>query len=85
MSDSLNVQVRHWIGRYLKQEISVDDLMAWLGPVAWNLPETVDEATRQLVDDVVLQWAEFTNGDWTDDEFRQALSNMTAIAMSGTR
>lgn len=85
MSDSLRAEVRLRLGRYLAGEISVDELMAWLGPIAWDLPDTADEATRELIDEVLLRWAEFTSGHWTDEEFRQALSQLTATTMSGTR
>jgi hypothetical protein len=66
MPDSLDQEIRQQLARYLAGELALADFEGWLASVSWDEPS-------ELAGEVTLRIAEFTSGDWTEDELRARL------------
>ena len=77
MTDSLAQQVRIWIARYLAGESTLPQFEESFTSATWNVD--ADEQAQALVGEVQLRLAEFTNGDWTEDELRDHLAPFAPV------
>jgi len=76
MPDSLFHVIDEHLQRYLRGEDSLADFEAWLVPETWDLSPQNDSEGHERATAITLRIAEFTNGDWTEDQLREALSNL---------
>lgn len=76
MPDSLIQAIDAQLARYLNDEDSLADFEAWLVPETWDISPQTDRAAHELTTAITLRIAEFTNGDWTEDELKEALSQL---------
>lgn len=74
MQYSLDFEIRDHLAAYLAREISPHDFENWFFPKTWDVDQTGDPALVDLVYEIKLNWAEFSNGDWTEEELRRMLS-----------
>jgi hypothetical protein len=73
MSSSLDFNIRERLATYLAKEISLHEFEDWLFPETWDVDQLGDLALTNLVYGIKLRLAEFSNGDWTEDELRSLL------------
>lgn len=73
MSNSLVHVIDEHLQRYLRGEDSLAEFEAWLVPQTWDLSPQEDREGHERSTAIVLRIAEFTNGDWTEDQLREAL------------
>lgn len=78
MQFSSDLEIREQLARYLAREISLQDFEDWFAPRAWNIHEATSPALQELVSEIELLLAEFSNGDWTEKELRRMLSPLVA-------
>ena len=71
----LELQVRREIVRYLAGEISLAEFRNWFDATTW-------ETGPGLAADVDLLVAEYSNGDWTQEELRSKFKNVTQTLFS---
>lgn len=74
MPDSLIHVIDEHLHRYLRGEDSLADFEAWLVPTTWDLSPQNDREGHERATAITLRIAEFTNGDWTEDQLRDALA-----------
>lgn len=87
MSESLTKTIEARLARYLRGEDSLAEFEAWLVPETWDIAPQSDRSAHDLATAITLRIAEFTNGDWTEDELREALTKVlppAEITLSGT-
>lgn len=80
MTDSLTQAIEARLQRYLAREDSLAEFEAWLVPETWDISPQSDRSAHDLATAITLRVAEFTNGDWTEDELRKALENLPPAA-----
>jgi len=84
MLSTLSLEIQQALERYLTGHISVDDLQAHLATMVWEVEEHDSPDVVDLFHDVELSLAEFTSGDWTEEELkgllRQSLMDLTVDA-----
>ena len=80
MPDSLTKAIEARLQHYLRGEDSLTEFEAWLVPETWDISPQSDRAAHDLATAITLRIAEFTNGDWTEDELREALKNLPPVA-----
>jgi len=73
MSNSLDFNIRERLAAYLAQECSLREFEDWFFPETWDVDRLDDLALTNLVYGIKLRLAEFSNGDWTEDEFHSLL------------
>src|SRR5712692_6815584 len=73
MSYSLDFNIRERLATYLAKEISLHEFEDWFFPETWDVDQLGDLALTNLVYGIKLRLAEFSNGDWTEDELRSLL------------
>ncbi len=73
MEYSLDFEIRNHLAAYLAGEISLHDFEDWFFSKTWNVDQMNDPAFIDLVYEIKLNWAEFSNGDWTEEELRSML------------
>jgi hypothetical protein len=76
MADSLSKKIEAQLQRYLQGEDSLDEFEAWLVPETWDISPQSDRSAHDLATVITLRIAEFTNGDWTEEELREALTQL---------
>lgn len=64
--------IREKLAKYLAGEISLSTFQEWFVPRAWNI-EKRDPAAVELAHEIDLRLAEFSNGDWTEEELKSKL------------
>lgn len=69
----LDLAIREQLARYLAGEISLPEFQEWFVPRAWNIEKQGSPAAGDLAHEVELRLAEFSNGDWTEDELKSKL------------
>ena len=73
MNISLDMEIREKLASYFEGRISLEDFEDWFVSASWNV---VQSKNRQLIDmvyDIELLLAEFTDGCWTQAELKQLL------------
>lgn len=78
MPEALDQQIRARLAQYLAGDISLEDFEGWLTPASWELEEPGAAAAEALASAIMLKLAEFSNGDWTEEELRDALGAFVA-------
>jgi hypothetical protein len=73
MSYSLDFNIREQLARYLANEISLREFGDWFFPETWDEDQLRDLALVNLVYGIKLRLAEFSHGDWTENELRSLL------------
>lgn len=73
MPYSLNFNIRERLAAYLAQECSLQEFEDWFFPETWDVDQAGDLALTNLVYGIKLRLAEFSNGDWTENELRSLL------------
>ena len=73
MSYSLDFNIRERLASYLANEISLSEFEDWFFPETWDIDQVDNLDLLNLVYGIKLRLAEFSNGDWTEDEFRSRL------------
>lgn len=68
MADSLSITIRRQLRRYLQGGQSLREFVRWLAPRLESLDR--DRDADDLAHEAYLRIAEYTNGDWTEDELR---------------
>ncbi len=63
--------LRQELGRYLKRQCTLKDFEDWFVPRSWNFDQNSTPSLQKLVAQIELSLAEFSNGDWTEEELRQ--------------
>ncbi len=76
MPSSLDRQVRERLLDYLSGTTTVDQFKDWLISVTWNRQDGVDSAAMELSYEVHLAMADQSSGLTTEDELREALSEL---------
>lgn len=88
MQHSLEFEIRDHLLAYLAGEISLRDFEDWFFPKTWEVDKIGDTALQDLVYQIKLDWAEFSNGDWSEKELRSMLKSLAekvTISSSPTR
>ncbi len=92
MSYSLDYIIREQLAKYLVGEVSLHKFEDWFFPEIWNVDQVNNVALLNLVYEIKLRLAEFSNGDWTENELQSllrpfmdstALSNIITIRRRG--
>ncbi len=65
--------VRAQVAAYLAGECSLETFYDRFVPATWSVDPADDQELRDLVGEVHLRVAEYTHGDWTEDELRNWL------------
>ena len=88
MQHPLELEIRDHLSAYLAKEISLRDFEDWFFPKTWDADKLDDPALLDLVYQIKLDWAEFSNGDWSETDFRNMLRSLTekfTLSSSTTR
>ena len=70
-------ELRQELARYLKGQCTLKDFEDWFVARSWNFSQNSNPSLRKLVSQIELSIAEFSNGDWTENELRQQLRILT--------
>jgi hypothetical protein len=73
MRISLNLIIRDKLASYLVGELSLEDFEDWFVPESWNVAQTNDQNATNLVYEIELWLAEYSNGHWSEDELKDHL------------
>ena len=69
----LYLSIRGRLAAYVAGRISLHEFEDWFFQKTWDVDKEKDPALIDLVYQIKLNWAEFSNGDWTEDELRRML------------
>jgi hypothetical protein len=75
--------IRHQLGAYLSDAMSLDEFTAWLVGASWNIEQTGDVGASQLAYAIELALAEHSSGLLTLDELQRALRDLSQHAKFG--
>lgn len=71
--ENLGLEMRKQIARYLAGGISIAELQSSIAPLAWNIDRRADPNSTSLGHELDLLLAEFSHGDWNEEEVRRYL------------
>jgi hypothetical protein len=79
----LELEIRTRLSAYVTGKISLREFTDWFFPATWNVHKLGDLSLMDLVGEIELDWAEYTNGDWSEDELREMFKPLaTQLTMS---
>lgn len=70
MQTPVDLEIREQIARYLAGEQSLHELLEWLLPLSREGNRDADREAEALTNEILLRWAEYTNGDWSEEELK---------------
>jgi hypothetical protein len=73
MNPSLDHEIRDKLGSYLLGEFSLEDFKDWFVPVSWDVDHGNNQAAINLVYEIELRLAEYSDGYWSEDELKNLL------------
>jgi hypothetical protein len=73
--------IRHQLGAYLSDALSLDEFIAWVVGASWNIENAGDAGASQLAFTIELALAEHSSGFLTLDELRSELRNISREEM----
>jgi hypothetical protein len=79
MQSSLETVIREQLTRYLSGEISLQEFQRWFISTTWDVEQSNDLAAEELAQAIELRLAEYTNGDWTEQELRGWLRSLVFV------
>lgn len=79
MTHGIDLEIRTRLGQYLGGEISLHEFEDWFIPTAWGILRTANGGLAELVGEIELRLAEFSNGHWTEPELRAKLEPLVSI------
>lgn len=82
MQSPIEIEIHEWLGRYVGSEISLGEFRNWLIPRAWNIEQDDDKAAEELAYEIELRLAEFSNGDWTEDDLKEMLRKIALSSVA---
>lgn len=88
MPHPLEFEIREHLSSYIAGEISLREFEDWFFPKTWEVDKLDDLALLDLVYQMKLDWAEFSNGDWSEVDLRRmwrSLAERFTISSSSTR
>lgn len=74
MSEPTLQDVQRYLASYLNREISLSEFRDWFDAETWDLDMEPNTPLGQVVGEIELRLAEFTNGHRTEDELRAMLN-----------
>ncbi|MHB1756473.1 MAG: hypothetical protein ACYCT9_03060 [Leptospirillum sp.] len=72
MNDNISNLIRVKLADYIQGNISLRAFEDWIVPNSWNMSHLPSDA-QDLSSDIELLLAEFSNGDWTEDEIKNLM------------
>lgn len=69
MESSLRDEINNRLSTYLAGQVSLSDFHNWFIPATWNIDSESDRVKR-IAHRLQLLLAEFSNGDWSEEELR---------------
>lgn len=83
----IDSQVQEQLAQCLAGNLSLREFQIWFAATAWALGREDDTTAHPLAHAVELRVAEYTSGDWSEDELRAALSALLegTIGVGGFR
>lgn len=79
MSASLEQSIREAIRQYIAGRIPLREFQEWFASRTWDVGAESDDNLRRLVNEIDLLVAEFSNGDWTEEELKSNLQDYRRI------
>lgn len=64
------------LANYLVGESSREQFEDWFIPATWDIKGTQDAGTVKLANRIKLRLAEFSNGDWPEEELKEELAGL---------
>lgn len=71
MPTSLEQEIRDAVMNYISGAMPLRHFKKWFASATWNVG--ADNDLRRLVSEIELLLAEFSNGDWTENELKRNL------------
>ncbi len=73
MSSSSFAEIQGQLRRYVAGELKLDEFRNWCTPATWGIDDSDDAASRDLSYEIEDRLAEFTHGDWDEQELKALL------------
>ncbi|MGH2397937.1 MAG: hypothetical protein ACRDFW_13380 [bacterium] len=75
----LQAEIRDEVAAYLSGVRSIASLWDWAQERFWDIDNREDPEQAMLAHEVALLLSETANGDWTEDELRDALRAVVSV------
>lgn len=76
MQHPLEFEIRDRLSAFLADEISLHDFEDWFFPKTWDVDKLDEPELLDLVYQIKLDWAEFTDGHWSLEQLRSMLHSL---------
>jgi hypothetical protein len=73
MKSSLYLTVQEQLRRFVAGELTLDAFRDWFTPATWDVDNASADDARELCYEIEHRLAEFTNGDWDEQELKLLL------------
>ncbi len=77
MDTSLTTELQDHLESYLSGKTTLREFEEWFVPATWDAHDTDDAWLERVRNSIDARIAEYTNGDWTEDELKGFLRPFT--------
>ena len=71
---TLDLELRERLAKYLGDEITLQELYDWLTPQAWDVASRAGPRIADLFHEIDLLLSEYSHGDWDEGELKAQLA-----------
>ena len=73
MKSSRYLTIQEQLGRFVSGDLALEKFRDWFTPATWNIDDESTEDARELSYEIEHRLAEFTHGDWDEQELKLLL------------
>jgi hypothetical protein len=70
MTPRVDFEIRKQLIRYLSGQISLNTFQEIFIPIIWDIDKKENKAVKKLSNRIILRLAEYSNGDWSEQELK---------------
>ena len=78
-SENLDLEIRAWLGRYVRGEIPLSQFKDWFVPATWNVHRSGNPLAPDLAYEIDALIAEFSDAALTERQLKQRLDRRVEI------
>ena len=75
---NLSLRIRRELSRCLAGQTSLHQFARWLAPITLATFENAHGEAVELIAEIELRLAEYSNGDWTEEELRRLFRSLVS-------
>ena len=79
MTHTLDREIQDRLVGYLAGEVSLSEFRNWFDSATWDFEQAANPILAELMGEITLRLAEYSDGHWTEEELRRKLTPLVKV------